>query len=84
MDFLPEPGFISNPQPWVILGFKSNALSIRPRLRHCEGGISHPPPMCSIDATAAILHQNALHTPAYWWRGDSDEANQCMEMIRRP
>ncbi len=44
----------------------------------------HPPPMCSIDATAAILHQNALHTPAYWWRGDSDEANQCIEMIRRP
>jgi len=28
------------------------------------------------DATAAIVHQNALHTPAYWWRGDSDEANQ--------
>ncbi len=22
------------------------------------------------DATAAILHQNAHHTPAYWWRGD--------------
>ncbi len=47
----------------------------------------HPPPMCSIhldDATAAIVRQNALHTPAYWWRGDSDEANQCMRMIRRP
>ncbi len=33
------------------------------------GGSSHPPPpMCSIhlydDATAAILRQNALHTPA--------------------
>ncbi len=29
--------------------------------------------MCSIhldDPTAAILHQNAHHTPAYWWRGD--------------
>ncbi len=29
--------------------------------------------MCSIhlvDATAAILCQNAHHTPAYWWRGD--------------
>lgn len=28
--------------------------------------------MCSIhldDATAAILSQNAQHTPAYWWRG---------------
>ncbi len=33
----------------------------------------HPPPMCSIhldDATAAIVRQNAHHTPAYWWRGD--------------
>ncbi len=29
--------------------------------------------MCSIhldDATAAILRQNAHHTPTYWWRGD--------------
>ncbi len=33
----------------------------------------HPPPKCSIhlyDATAAIVRQNAHHTPAYWWRGD--------------
>ncbi len=32
-----------------------------------------PPPICSIhmdDAMAAILLQNAHHTPAYWWRGD--------------
>ncbi len=44
-------------------------------------------PVCSIhldDATAAILRQNAHQTPAYWWRGDRDEANQFMEMIRRP
>ncbi len=37
------------------------------------GGSSHPPPLCSIhldDATAAIVCQNAHHTPAYWWRGD--------------
>ncbi len=37
------------------------------------GKSPHPPPMCSIhldDATAAILHQNNHHTPAYWWRGD--------------
>jgi len=43
-----------------------------------------PPPMCSIhldDATAAIVRQNAHHTPAYWWRGD--RVNQCMGMIRR-
>ncbi len=29
--------------------------------------------MCSIyldDATAAIVRQNAHHTPVYWWRGD--------------
>jgi len=42
--------------------------------------------MCSIrvdDATAAILCQNAHHTPTYWWRGESDEANQYMGMIRR-
>ncbi len=37
------------------------------------GGSPRPPPMCSIhlyDATAAIVCQNANHTPAYWWRGD--------------
>ncbi len=49
----------------------------------------HPPQVCRIhldDATAAILRQNAHHTPAYWWREkrQSDEANQCMGMIRRP
>ncbi len=40
---------------------------------HCQGESPHPPPMCSIhldDATAAIVHQNAHYTPAYWWRGD--------------
>ncbi len=36
------------------------------------------------DATAAILRQNAHHTPAYWCRGYSDEVKQCMGMIRRP
>jgi len=24
------------------------------------------------NATAAILRHNAHHTPAYWWRGESD------------
>ncbi len=54
---------------------------------HSNGGISssttsvqHPPD----DVTAPIVRQNTPHTPAYWWRGDSDEANQCMGMIRRP
>ncbi len=40
---------------------------------HRRGESPQPPPMCSIhldDATAAILRQNAHHTPAYWWRGD--------------
>ncbi len=38
-----------------------------------SGMSPHLPPMCSIhldDVTAAILCQNAHHTPAYWWRGD--------------
>ncbi len=51
------------------------------------GKSSQPPPMCSIhleDATAAIVRQNAHHTPPYWWRGEDDEANQCTGMIRRP
>ncbi len=50
-------------------------------------GISpQPPPVCRIhldDATAALVCQNAHHRPAYW-RRQSDEANQCMGMIRRP
>ncbi len=57
------------------------------KVLYIEGGESpHPPPVYSIhldEATAAIVHQNAPHTPAYWWKGDSDEANQCMGMIRR-
>jgi len=54
-----------------------------------EGGISStttnvPYPPVLDDATAAILHQNAHHTQAYWWTGDSDKANQYIRMIRRP
>ncbi len=41
---------------------------------HCEGISPQPPPAVSSihldDETAAILHQNTHHTPAYWWRGD--------------
>ncbi len=40
---------------------------------HGRGESPQPPPVCSIhldDAMAAILRQNAHHTPAYWWRGD--------------
>ncbi len=56
---------------WIIKDFKS----------------PHPPPVCSIhldDATVAIVCQNAQHTPVYWWRGASEEANQCMGIVRRP
>ncbi len=40
---------------------------------HRRGGSPQPLPVCSIhldDATAAIVRQNAHHTPAYWWRRD--------------
>ncbi len=40
---------------------------------HRRGESPQSPPMCSMhldDATATILHQNAHHTPAYWWKGD--------------
>ncbi|CAM4574724.1 unnamed protein product [Leuciscus chuanchicus] len=61
-------------------------IRVRPLIKR-SGESPQPPPVCSTnldDATAAILCQNAHHTPAYWWRGDSDEANQYMGMIRRP
>ncbi len=47
-----------------------NALKV---LYIVKGVSPHPPPVCNVhldDATAAILCQNAHHTPAYWWRGD--------------
>jgi len=49
-----------------------------------KGGISSNTTNMQRDVTAAKLCQNAHHTPAYWWRGDSDETNQkYMRMIRR-
>ncbi len=45
------------------------------RTLHRRGESPQPPSMCSIhldDATAAILRQNAHHTPAYWWREGHD------------
>ncbi len=69
-----------------LLHLYSTSLDTQSAL-HSNGGISssttsvqHPPD----DVTAAIVRQNTPHTPAYWWRGDSDEVNQCMGMIRRP
>ncbi len=40
---LPAGAGILNPQPWVTSGFKSNALSIRPRLNYKPPG--HPTPV---------------------------------------
>ncbi len=65
----------------------NNVLHLYSTFPGTQSALHSPPPMCSIRldaATAAIARQNAHHTPAYWWRGDSDEANQCMGMIRRP
>ncbi len=54
---------------------------------HSKGGISssttsvqHPPGWCDGSHSAP---ECPPHT-SYRWRGDSDEANQCMGMIRRP
>ncbi len=49
-------------------------LGTQSALQRSGGKSPHPPPVCSIhldDAAAAILRQNAHHTPAYWLRGDS-------------
>jgi len=35
------------------------------------------------DATVDILGQNTHHTPAYWWRGESDEANQYIILVMK-
>ncbi len=54
------------PYIYVVLFWALKALYIE------GGGSPQPPPVCSIhldDETAAILRQNAHHTPAYWWRG---------------
>ncbi len=55
---------------------------------HRRGGSPHPPPVCSIhlnDVTAAIVHQNPPHTHQLQVeKRQSDEANRCMGMIRRP
>ncbi len=51
---------------------------------HRSGESPQPPSVCSIhlnDMTAAIVCQNIPHTPAY---RQSDEANQCIGIIRRP
>ncbi len=61
---------------WVIIIIHYNYIALFWVLKalYIEGGKSpEPSPVCRIhldDATTAILHQNAHHTPAYWWRGD--------------
>ncbi len=56
---------------------------------HCEGDISSSTtnvqhPHGWFDGSHIAPERPPHHTPAYWWRGDSDAANQCMGMIRRP
>ncbi len=63
----------------AFLGTQS-ALHSNEGISSSTTSVQHPPD----DVTAAIVRQNTPHTPAYWWRGDSDEVNQCMGMIRRP
>ncbi len=51
------------------------------------GGFPHPPPVCSIhldDVTAAIVRQNTTTHQLTGGEETSDEANQCVGMIRRP
>ncbi len=51
-----------------MLHLYSAFLDTQSALHSNEGIYPHPPPVCSIhldDATAAILHQNTHHTPAY-------------------
>ncbi len=44
-----------NPQPWVISGFKSNALSTRPRLLQSKIKASQLPPHHSSDCLIELL-----------------------------
>ncbi len=46
------------------------------KVLYIEGESPRPSPMCSI-------HKHPPHT-SYRWRGDRDEDNQCMGMIKRP
>ncbi len=57
---------------YIFLHLYSTFLGTQSAL-HTRGESLQPPPMCSIhldDVTAAIVHQNTHHTPAYRWRGD--------------
>ncbi len=63
---------VSAAASWTNILINNNLLHLYSAL-HRRGESPQPPPMCSIhldDATAAILHLSAHHTPAYWWRGD--------------
>ncbi len=69
------PNFVKNHPPGGTIICNNNSLHLYSAFLgtqsalHYEGRSPHPPPVCSIhldDATAAILRQNAHHTPAYW------------------
>ncbi len=73
--------------PKGILGWVSDAERIEWAERNLQkGALRSEGNMIATLPARAPLRSHALHhnTPTYWWRGDSDEANQCMGMIRRP
>ncbi len=51
---------------------------------HRRGVSPHPPPVCSIHLNDATAARTPPHTSLLMERRPSDEANQCMGMIRRP
>jgi len=60
----------------AILGTQNALHYGSARISSTTSNMQHPH-----DAKAAINHH---HTPAYWWRRESDDLNQYMRMIRRP
>ncbi len=54
----------------IIISYICIVLFGVPKALYIEGGISLTTSIHLDDATAAIVRQNAHHTPAYWWRGD--------------
>ncbi len=51
-----------NPQPWVTSGFKSNLLSIRPRLPHLR--FSDPETTIFCNSSAVVLSRGLLPDPS--------------------
>jgi len=62
----------------IIICYINNTFLLSQSALHLDHSttpsVQHPPDLD--DATAAILGENAHHTPGNWWRGDSDEVTQ--------